>query len=228
MNRPKLSNGRYLQVIPQGSQLLYRAIGIFDNEEQITNTPHVDGARPGDIILEDYNKDGEITADDRTLIFQTSIPEITFGISFNLSYKNWSLNGLVQGAGNMMKQIYTDYIGLSGNYLAYDAVDRWTPENITGSKPRAVDRTSAYWRTDYANDFYHHDCTYVRMKNLQLVYNLPAKIQNAIHLRNAQVYLSGQNLFLLYSKNKIMDPEIDGIFSYPLMKVYAIGARIAF
>jgi TonB-linked SusC/RagA family outer membrane protein len=213
---------------PQGSQLMYKAIGIFNDDEQINNTPHVDGARPGDIILEDYNKDGEITSDDQTLIFQTAIPEITFGLSFNISYKNWGLNGLIQGAGNMTKQVYTDYIGLSGNYLAYDGEDRWTPENVNGSKPRAVDRTAAYWRTDYPNDFYHHESDYVRMKNLQLVYTLPSKIQNAIHTRNAQVYLSGQNLFLLYSKNKLMDPEIDGIFSYPLMKVYAFGARISF
>lgn len=213
---------------PQGSTLLYRAIGIFKDEAQINSTPHVAGARPGDIILEDYNKDGEITADDRTLLFQTAIPEITFGLSFNVSYKNWSLNGLFQGVGNMTKQIYTDYIGLSGNYLAYDGIDRWTPDNINGTKPRAVDRTAAYWRTDYPNDFYYHKCNYIRMKNLQLVYNLPAKIQNAIHLRNAQVYLSGENLFLLYDKNKIMDPEINNIFSYPLMKVYAVGARISF
>jgi hypothetical protein len=128
----------------------------------------------------------------------------------------------------MVKKVYTDYIGLSGNYLAYDAEDRWTPENINGTKPRAVDRTAAYWRTDYPNDFYYHNCTYVRLKNLQLVYTLPAKIQNAVHLKNAQVYVSGQNLFLLYNKIKIMDPEINSIFSYPLMKVYAIGARISF
>jgi TonB-linked SusC/RagA family outer membrane protein len=213
---------------PQNSTLLYHAIGIFADQTQINNTPHVDGARPGDIILEDYNKDGEITADDRILLFKTSVPEITYGISFSLSYKNWSLNGLVQGAGNMVKQIYTDYIGLSGNYLDWDAQGRWTPENIHASKPRAVDRTAAYWRTDYPNDFYYHNCNYARMKNLQLVYNLPAKIQNAIHLKNAQVYISGQNLFLVYAANKIMDPEINSIFSYPLMKIYAVGAKISF
>ena len=65
------------------------------------------------------------------------------------------------------------------------------------------------------------------MKNLQLVYSLPTKIQNAIHLSNAQVYVSGQNLFLVYSKNKIIDPEIDGMSSYPLMKVFTIGFKIS-
>jgi TonB-linked SusC/RagA family outer membrane protein len=214
---------------PQGAELLYHAIGIFKDEAQINSTPHVDGAQPGDIILEDYNKDGKITADDRTLLFKTSVPEITFGLSFSLSYKNWSLNGLIQGAGNMVKMIYTPVMGLSGDYLAWDAEDRWTPEHTTATKPRAVDRTEAYWRMDYFNDFYYHNCNYARMKNLQLVYNLPAKIQNAIHLKNAQVYVSGQNLFLLYAANKIMDPEIDNIFTtYPLMKTYAIGAKVSF
>ena len=213
---------------PQGAQLLYKSIGIFKDWAQVNSTTHVDGAQPGDIILEDYNKDGKITADDRTLLLKTAIPEITYGISFSLSYKSWSINGLVQGAGNMVKEIYTDYIGLSGNYLAWDAEDRWTPDNIDATKPRAVDRTAAYWRTDYPNDFYYHNCAYARMKNLQLVYNLPAKIQNAIHIKNAQVYVSGSNMFLLYNKNKIMDPEISGLFSYPLMKTYAIGAKVSF
>jgi TonB-dependent starch-binding outer membrane protein SusC len=211
---------------PQGALLLYKAIGIYADQTEIDNTAHVPGARPGDIILQDYNKDGEIDAADRTLLFKTSVPEITYGLSFSLTYKNLSLNGLLQGAGNMIKQVYTDYIGLSGNYLAYDAVDRWTPDNIHATKPRAVDRTSAYWRTDYPNDFYYHKSGYMRMKSLQLTYNLPSAIQDKLHLKNAQFFLSGQNLFLIYSKNKIMDPEIAGIFSYPLMKVYAIGARI--
>lgn len=212
---------------PQGSRLLYKAIGIFSDQEQIDKTPHVEGARPGDIILEDYNGDGEINADDRTLLFKTNIPEITFGLSFNIVYKNWSLNGLFEGAGNLVKHIYTDYIGLSGNYLAYNTIDRWTPDNIHGSKPRASERTEAYWRTSYPNTYYYHNSDYVRMKNLQFVYTLPSKIQNDIHLRNAQVYVSGQNLFLLYSKNKIIDPEIDGMTSYPLMKVLVIGAKIS-
>ena len=83
---------------------MYKAIGIFADEEQINNTPHVDGARPGDIILEDYNNDGQITLMTGHCSLKHHIPEITFGLSFNLSYKSWSLNGLFQGAGNMMKQ----------------------------------------------------------------------------------------------------------------------------
>ncbi len=77
------------------------------------------------------------------------------------------------------------------------------------------------------------------MKNLELSYILPKYLQQKLKLNNAQIYLSGQNLFLIYSKNKITDPELGGnndlmgeydsnAALHPLMKVFAIGARISF
>ncbi len=232
---------------PQGSQLVYHAIGIFRDEEQINKTPHVDGAIPGDIIIQDYNNDGEINSDDRILNPKTVNPEITYGFNFNLKYKNWALNGLIQGAGNSMRLVYAQLQGLAGNYFAYDAEGRWTPDNIDASKPRAFDRSDAYWRSDYRTDYTYQNAAYARMKNLQLVYTLPQNVTQKIRMKDAQVYVSGQNLFLLYSGNKILDPEVGGLISqnmgynrdeniyssagsinYPIMKVYTIGARITF
>ena len=232
---------------PQGSQLLYKAIGIFRDEEQINNTPHVDGARPGDIIIQDFDKDDEITNDDRILFPKTVNPEITFGFSFNLRYKNWGLTGLIQGSGNAMRRVHQQLQGMAGNYFAYDAEGRWTPDNIDASKPRSFDRNDAYWRENYVTDYSYQNAAYARMKNLQLVYTIPERIQNIIRLKDAQVYVSGQNLFLIYSGNKVLDPEIGGIATmtgsvargydpyaipgitnYPIMKIYTIGARISF
>ncbi|MEO5650798.1 MAG: TonB-dependent receptor, partial [Ginsengibacter sp.] len=99
---------------PQGSQLLYKAIGIFKDDEEISKTPHVDGAIPGDIIIQDYNHDGIINDDDRVIFPKTVNPEITFGFNFNLRYKNWSLNGLIQGSGNAMRLVYAQLQGLAG------------------------------------------------------------------------------------------------------------------
>ena len=219
---------------PRGSQLLYNAIGIFRDEAQISNTPHVAGARPGDIILEDFDGDKEITPDDRILYTDTGTPEITFGSSFHVKYKNWSLDGLIQGQGNVMRITYGEYQGMGGNYYAYDAEGRWTPDNIDVEKPRAFERTQAYWRWDYRSNYYYHNSAYARMKNLKLTYTLPEKIQNAIHTANAEVYVSGQNLFMFYeSGTKVLDPEANGdrpyhgnSRQYPLMRVYAIGVRI--
>ncbi len=81
-----------------------------------------------------------INNDDRILFPKTVNPEITFGFTFNLKYKNWGLNGLVQGSGNSMRLVYAQLQGLAGNYFAYDADGRWTPDNPNATKPRAVDR----------------------------------------------------------------------------------------
>ncbi|RYF93199.1 MAG: TonB-dependent receptor, partial [Chitinophagaceae bacterium] len=104
---------------PQGTALLYKAAGIFRDQDEISKMPHVPGAIPGDIIIEDFDKDGEITSNDRVPFPKTVNPEITYGFNFNLRYKNWGLNGLIQGAGNSMRRIYLPLQGFAGNYFQY-------------------------------------------------------------------------------------------------------------
>ncbi len=224
---------------PQGSQLVYHAIGIFRDEDQINKTPHVEGAIPGDIMIQDFNNDGVINSDDRILNTKTVNPEITYGVSFNLAYKNWTLGGLVQGAGNANRQVLVGLQGLSGNYFAYDAEGTWTPDNINATKPRAFERTEAYWRSNYVTDYSYQNSAYARMKNLQLAYTIPPAVLERIRIKSAQLYLAGQNLFLIYNANKLIDPEVGGIrtsssdapapgvYNYPIMRVYTIGARIS-
>lgn len=223
---------------PQGSTLVYHAIGIFRNEDEINKTPHVDGAIPGDIIIEDVNNDGVIDSKDQILNTKTVNPEITYGLSFNLGYRNFSLNGLIQGAAGSSRLVMVELQGLAGNYFAYDAEGRWTPNNPNASKPRAFERNSAYWRNDYKTDYNYQKGDYARLKNLQLVYTVPANVYSKVKLKGAQVYVSGQNLFLIYNRNKYLDPEVGGIktnstdaantgmYNYPIMRVYSIGARI--
>ncbi|MEX2567457.1 MAG: SusC/RagA family TonB-linked outer membrane protein, partial [Cyclobacteriaceae bacterium] len=214
---------------PQGALLLYRSLGIFRDEEQVNSMAHVPGARPGDIIIEDFDDDGEITADDRQLFPLTTTPEITFGLNFNFSYKNWGLTGLIQGHGRALRQIYNDLrAGTAGNYYQFDAEDRWTPENPDGTKPRAYQWTEEYWRSSHVTDYNYTDVSYARLRNVQLNYTIPASSMAFLGVQSARVYASGQNLLLLYSGNKIMDPELYGMQSYPIMRVITLGANITF
>jgi hypothetical protein len=119
-----------------------------------------------------------------------------------------------------------------------DAEGRWTPDNINASKPRAFDRNSAYWRSGFVTDYSYQNGGYARLKNLQLVYTFPENLYSKIKLKGAQLYVAGQNLFLIYNKNKYLDPEVggirtqtsmnpnNGVYSYPIMKVFSIGAHI--
>ena len=90
-------------------------------------------------------------------------------------------------------------------------------------------RTEEYWRSNYITDYDYCNLAFARLKNLELSYTIPADITKSVWLKNAQVYISGQNLFLLYNAFKMnQDPELSSTSNYPLMKVYAVGARVAF
>lgn len=216
--------------LPQGAHLLYKAIGIFDDWEEVNSTPHVAGAEPGDIIIEDYDGDGEITGADRQLFPLTTTPELSFGLSFHLMYRNWELSGLFQGHGRALRRINPNIQqGLSGNYFMYDAIDRWTPENPGGSKPKAFNWSEEYWRSSHITTYFYHDMSFVRLKNVQLSYNLPESFMNKVGVKNTKVYVSGQNPWLVWAAQDIQDPESrNGMNSYPLMKTFALGAQISF
>ncbi len=117
----------------------------------------------------------------------------------------------MQGAGGTSRQVLIGLQGLAGNYFAYDAEGRWTPDNIDASKPRAFERGEAYWRENYVTNYSYQNGDYGRLKNVQLSYTIPATIQSKLRMKNAQIYVSGQNLLLLYNKNKYLDPEVGGL-----------------
>ncbi len=213
---------------PIGSIQLYKSLGIFNDANEVAAYPHVSTAKPGDIIIEDVSGDGIINGDDKVIFEKTASPKITYGVTLGVTYKNWSLAALVQGVGNCMRDMYLQLQGTGGNYFAYDANGRWTPDNITASKPKAWEREESYWRTNYKTDYTYHNAAYARLKNLQVSYTIPRNIQKAVLLQGAEIYFSGQNLLMLYSGNKIMDSELGSPTNYPLMKVFSLGAKFAF
>ncbi|MBL7698552.1 MAG: TonB-dependent receptor [Chitinophagaceae bacterium] len=214
---------------PQNGFLLYDGIGIFRDQAEIDKTPHVASAIPGDVVIRDVDGDGEITTDDRILFDKTTDPEYTYGISFSFNYKNFQFSGLVSGAGNAMYQMLGSQQGTPGNYYSYYADGRWTPDNIDADKPRAYQGYTPYWRNSHRTDMEFQQMDYARMKNLQLSYNLPDRLIKKVLLKDAQVYLSGQNLFLIYNGKGIWDGEFGGDRdNYPLMRVYAAGVRLTF
>jgi TonB-linked SusC/RagA family outer membrane protein len=183
---------------PMGAVLLYKAIGVFHDEADVKSYPHVEGAKPGAVKIEDYNGDGKITSEDRILYDKTATPKVTYGGNLSLEYKNWSLNVLIQGVGNVMRMIYNDIQGPGGNYYEFNAKGRWTPENKTADKPRAFNRDNQYWRRDYKTNWLYHNMAYARLKNLQLSYTIPKNLQKTIGLKNTEIYFSGENLFFIY------------------------------
>jgi TonB-linked SusC/RagA family outer membrane protein len=214
---------------PLNSYLLYNAIGIFQNQAQIDATPHVADTKPGDLIYEDYNGDGQITADDMKRSKFSNIPQITFGLVADASYKNFDLSVVFSGQAQVSQYVLPES-GTVGNYYSSWANNRWSPTNTGGTYPRVSDRSSSAVSGGlYRNNFWLNDASFVRLKNVQLGYTVPNDFLKQYGITNLRFYASGFNL-LTFTKVKDYDPEgssESGQF-YPQQKIINLGFNVQF
>jgi TonB-dependent starch-binding outer membrane protein SusC len=193
----------------------------------------------GHFLYKDLNGDGvRLTPQDRTWIGDPN-PDYIFGLTSRMSWNNFSLNIFLQGSqGNDifgMSQIRQNYLYYQGfNTLREVRYDHWSPENADAKYPAIDYNTSAKY-----SDQFVFDGSYVRLKNIEIGYNVPVDNLNAKWLKGAFVYASGQNL-LTFTDYNWWDPEVNskggntsvnqGIdhFSYPSAKGLTFGAKLSF
>ncbi len=225
---------------PIGSTLYYKAIGIFRDEDAVSKYPHWSGARAGDIMFEDINGDGKIDANDRIRITQSNIPTFTAGITASLQYKGFDLSMLIQGATGGVRYLEHES-GEIGNFLKSVADNRWTAANPDASGPRTFNRSNEYWVSNW-NTYWLRKTDYVRLKNIELGYNLPASIIDRVGMQNLRVYVNAFNLLTYSPDFKEFDPELTGGDrnsptggnigtsgqSYPLQKIINFGISATF
>lgn len=222
----------------------YNAIGVFQNEEQINSSPTQDNAQPGDLIFEDVNGDGVISDDDRTNL-GSPIPDFIGGLNMEFRYGNFDLS--IDLAGQFGFQIYNAkqqerYSGLDNFDTSF--LDRWTGEGTSNTEPRI---TLGAGQNYFISSRFVENGDFVKLRNVQLGYNLPADIAERISVQNIRVYLSGNNLLYL-TKYRGFTPEVEssslygsdtdatsrtlgaGIDRtvYPVTSVYKIGLNVTF
>lgn len=214
---------------PLNTYLLYNSIGIFRTQQDLNNYPHVTGAKLGDLIYQDYNGDGKITADDQTRTKYGNIPQITYGFSLNAAYKSFDLSVLFAGQAQVSQYVLPE-AGSVGNFYSSWADNRYSPTNTNGSYPRVTDRASnAISGGLYNNTFWLNDASFFRLKNVQLGYNVNASFLSKIKVSGLRLYASAFNLFTI-SKVKDYDPEGtsgSGQF-YPQQRILNLGVNVKF
>jgi TonB-linked SusC/RagA family outer membrane protein len=210
---------------PMGSTLYYQAIGIFNDQGEIDSYPHWAGTIPGDIIFEDVNKDGAIDGLDRVRNEKTNLPRLIYGATLTLGYKGFDIAILFQGATGSEQYINPES-GEIGNYYKQMAVNRWTPENTTSNYPRTWNRDEEYWRSQ-GNTYWLYNMNYLRLKNFELGYTLPAALNKALGMEGIRIYANGINL-LTMCKQKYIDPEVEQGTTYPLQRVVTGGITLTF
>lgn len=214
---------------PLNTYLLYNAIGIFRDQAEIDRLPHLSGAQPGDLIYEDYNKDGQITADDQVRSKYGNIPQITYGAVFSFDYNNFDLSFVLAGQAKVSQYVLPES-GTVGNFYSSWADNRWSPSNPNGSYPRVDTRASASVNGGlYNSTFWLNDASFLRMKNIELGYNFASSLLSRIRMQSARVYVNAFNLFTI-TKVKDYDPEGSsgsGQF-YPQQKIINVGVNLRF
>ena len=219
---------------PINSFNLIHAIGIFQSQEEIDNSPFQTAAtKPGYIKYQDTNDDGFITEDDR-VINGGVIPEYTYQFTVNVGYKAFAVSAFFQGVQNI--NTYASLIAAQpfwfGTAVTKEWItDAWTPENPNARLPILTTFESSVNENFRNSDFWLRDASYLRMKNVQVSYTLPQEMTRRVGVSNLQIYVSGQNL-LTFSKMKDFDPEknINGVnfYEYPTVKMYTMGVNATF
>lgn len=209
--------------------LLYNVIGIYKTEEDLDTYPSVPGAKAGDLIYEDYNKDGEITADDMVRTRFGNIPEITYGLSMNGGWKNFDLSVLFAGQARVNQYVLPES-GTVGNFYSSWADNRWSPSNPEGNYPRVSERaSSAVSGGLYRNNFWLNDVSFLRLKNIQLGYTFSSSLLSRVKMSDLRIYANAFNL-LTFTKVDDFDPEGDsesGQF-YPQQRIINFGVNVKF
>ncbi|MBJ6367462.1 SusC/RagA family TonB-linked outer membrane protein [Snuella sedimenti] len=224
------------------SNLVYKAIGIYRTQEDLDNNVNYVGAGLGDLIFADLNGDGEINGNDRYR-FDTSvardntgrviaqgIPTTQFGLSLGLDYKDFDFSVLFQGQAGAKWRLDNGFSpDANGNGLAYVANNSYTVDNINAELPRIRPTGTGAQNSD----FWYHDSNFVRLKSFELGYTLPQKPLSAVGITNLRLYVSGQNLFMVYNSLKKFgagDPEFlsgKGAY-YPNMRTLNLGLNLTF
>ena len=211
--------------------------GIFQSYQEIANhatqtagNDPTTSTAPGDIRFKDLNGDGIINDLDRTNIGNSN-PTFTYGLNNTFTYKNFELTVFIQGSsGNKVLNFtrwYTEGGVSNGNY-SNDVIGRWTAPGTSNKMPRlALNDPNGNNRV---SDRFVEDASYLRVKNMRLAYNIPARWTNYLKIKRTQLYASCQNLVTITNYSGF-DPEVGNGVDYgfyPQARTFLAGITVDF
>lgn len=249
----------YIAKVGQPISLMYGYVfdGVYQHEDfengilKADVVAKLNGAtpQPGDMKLKDMNGDGLVDANDRTVIGR-GLPIHTGGFTNNFEYKNFDLNVFFQWSyGNDVLNANRIKLETANKYNTNQfalVADRWREAvyDGDGNMLLAANYSNDQWRVFGANgqddiyiSKYVEDASYLRLKTVQLGYNIPKKKLEKAGIHSLRVYLSGQNLYT-WTGYSGFDPEVSvrntaltqgfDYSAYPRTRTFALGCKLIF
>lgn len=221
----------------------YRTDGLFVDEQDIDNYPDQSAInkqpKPGDIRYKDISgpdgkPDGKVDATYDRTVLGTNIPKFTYGVNFNLGYKDFDFNLLLQGVAKSSGYL-NNYAGWglyqNGNIQKWQMDNRWTPQNPdrNAKYPRMEQIPNSGTPNTLTSSFWLLKGDYLRVKNIQLGYTLSKKLLNALKIQTLRIYIAAENPLTFSDYPKGWDPEINtGGSYYPILTNYTFGINVNF
>ena len=208
----------------------YVADGLFRTQNELDNSAEQPGKGLGRIRYADLNNDGVINDKDRTWIGNPN-PSFTYGLSINLSYKNFDISTFWQGVADVdiinAKKYQTDFWSVDdvGSNKGTRLLNAWSPENPNSNIPAVTTVDSN--AESRLSTYYVENGSYLKLRVLQIGYTLPKSVSDNYGISNFRLYTSVQNLWTIKSKNFTgVDPETPA-FGYPLPLTVNFGINIS-
>jgi TonB-linked SusC/RagA family outer membrane protein len=221
--------------LPYNSYYIYEFEKIFQTVEEIAAAPSQPfNPKPGMLKFKDQNGDNKIDGNDRK-VFEGAFPKFDYSFNSNVEYKNFDLSVLLYGSHGR-KEYVTNWGVQPFQQNApptTEWINSWTPENRSETLPMIYlsGTGNANSNITTLSTFYLKDASFLRIKNVQLGYHVPAKFAKRVAMNNLRLYISGENL-VTFSKFPGLDPErIVGnnrYITHPQNKVFNFGVRAGF
>ena len=216
---------------PYGSMVGYVFDGLFQNQDEVLAYGQ-DNARVGGMRYADLNGDGRITADDQTWIFNP-VPDLSFGLNVELSYKNFDFQMFWQGV--LGQDVYNNQkfqndfwsVTDAGSNKGVRVLDGWLPEvNTSSTIPMLT--TNNKGDEGRTSSYFVENGSYAKLRTLQIGYSLPSRVLSHLRMSRARVYVSGQNLVTIKSSSlTCTDPENPN-WAYPIPTSVSFGLQLDF
>ena len=217
---------------PMGAQVGYVFDGIFKSQEEVDNHATQPGAGVGRMRFKDLNGDGMITEADQDWIY-SPVPDFSYGFNIYLQYKNWDLTMFWQGVQGVdvisdLKKETDLWAGVNVANLnkGQRLLDAWSPTNPDSTIPAL----STYNNNNETrvSSYYVENGSFLKLRNIQIGYNVPKAIANKLYMERLRFYLSAQNLLTIKSSSFTgVDPE-NANFGYPIPVNMTFGLNVTF
>lgn len=228
--------------LPINQQWGFVAERLFVDERDVYNSPIQSFGEymGGDIKYRDINRDDKITELDMVPIGFPTTPEIIYGFGLSTGYKDFDFSFFFQGLGRESFWINptstspfldTDdnsSINSKNALLKVYADNHWSEDNrnVQALWPRLT--ATLLQNNTQTSTWFMRDGSFLRLKSVEIGYQLPQRYTHRLHTSNLRIYLSGTNL-LTFSKFKLWDPEMAGNgLGYPIQKVINCGIQLSF